>query len=69
MHRYLRVDNHPKDELVNLYLTLATLVRWPTDIVSEDVVNSCFPLNLLLEHSYATFMLLAEVTAATCIVR
>lgn len=69
MYRYLCVDNYFKDELVNFYLILVILVRWFIDIVLEDVVNSCFFLNLLFEYLYVIFMFFVEVIVVICIVR
>jgi hypothetical protein len=61
MFRYLSIDNHPKDVHLHLYLTDSRLVKWPADVVSEDVVDDCFPPNLLLQHSFATYMLLVQI--------
>lgn len=62
MFRYLSVDQFRPDVHLELYLTDPRLVRWPADAVDEAVVDECFPSNLLLQHSYATYMLLAEVS-------
>lgn len=62
MFRYLSVDNLSKDVQLSIYLTNSTIAKWPADVVSEDVVENCFPSTLNLQHSFATYMLLAEVT-------
>jgi hypothetical protein len=63
MFRYLSVDNISKDVQLSIYLTNSTIAKWPADVVSEDVVENCFPSTLNLQHAFATYMLLAEVTS------
>lgn len=68
MFRYLSVENHPHDVQLQLYLTNPMLVTWPADLVSEDVMDNCFPPSLLLQHSFATYMLLAQVIYRNCLI-
>lgn len=66
MFRYLSVDHLRSDVQLHLYLTDARLVIWPKDAVKEDIVDNYFPPNLLLQHSFATYMLLTQVRSAPC---
>jgi hypothetical protein len=61
MFRYLAAEHLRPNVALELYLTDPRLVRWPNDMVDESLLDDVFPKNLLLEHSYATYMLLSQV--------
>ncbi len=61
MFRYLGAEHLRPNVALELYLTDPRLVRWPNDMVDESLLDDVFPKNLLLEHSYATYMLLSQV--------
>jgi len=61
MFRYLGAEIFGPNVALELYLTDPRVVRWPNNMVDESLLDDVFPKNLLLEHSYATYMLLSQV--------
>ncbi|CAG8510048.1 23700_t:CDS:10 [Cetraspora pellucida] len=58
MLRFLSVDSNKENEPLSLYFGDPTLNLWASWI-SEEVVDNCFPENLLVKHIFEAFMLVS----------
>ncbi|RIB28541.1 hypothetical protein C2G38_2028448 [Gigaspora rosea] len=59
MLRFLSVDSNKDNEPLSLYFGDPTLNLWASWI-NEEVIDNCFPENLLVKHIYEAFMFISS---------